>query len=61
MNEMTGNILQLTMKLSFYLDRYVMIGNHRDSWIFGAADPSSGTSIMMEIARVLGMKIKDGD
>ncbi|XP_047131970.1 N-acetylated-alpha-linked acidic dipeptidase 2 isoform X1 [Hydra vulgaris] len=41
-------------------DRYVMIGNHRDSWIFGAADPGSGTSVMMEIARALGEKMKDG-
>lgn len=34
--------------------RKIIIGNHRDSWCFGAADPGSGTAIMLEVARVLG-------
>ncbi|KAF2349679.1 Transferrin receptor-like dimerization domain [Trinorchestia longiramus] len=34
-------------------DRYVVLGNHRDAWIFGAIDPSSGTAAMMELSRVL--------
>ncbi|XP_031560630.1 aminopeptidase NAALADL1-like [Actinia tenebrosa] len=34
-------------------DRYVLIGNHRDAWFFGASDPSSGTATMMEMSRVL--------
>ena len=38
-------------------DRYVMLGNHRDSWTYGAADPSSGTATMMEIVRSFG-KVK---
>ncbi len=25
-------------------DRYVIIGNHRDAWGFGAVDPNSGTA-----------------
>ncbi|KAF2111743.1 hypothetical protein BDV96DRAFT_581692 [Lophiotrema nucula] len=32
----------------------IIIGNHRDSWCFGAADPGSGTAVMVEVARVLG-------
>jgi Zn-dependent M28 family amino/carboxypeptidase len=36
------------------LDRYVLLGNHRDAWTFGALDPSSGTASMIEIARVFG-------
>ena len=40
-------------------DRYIMIGNHRDSWTYGAADPSSGTATMMEIVRVLGSAHKE--
>ncbi len=36
------------------------IGNHRDSWGYGAADPSSGTCALMEIARVLGSMVKSG-
>lgn len=41
-------------------DRYVMYGNHRDSWVHGAVDPSSGTSVMLEITRVLGKMVKEG-
>ena len=37
-----------------------MQGNHRDSWGYGAADPSSGTCALMEIARVLGSLVKSG-
>ncbi|PVH93006.1 Zn-dependent exopeptidase [Periconia macrospinosa] len=32
----------------------IIIGSHRDSWCFGAADPGSGTAVMLEVARVLG-------
>ncbi|XP_029469110.1 aminopeptidase NAALADL1 [Rhinatrema bivittatum] len=41
-------------------DRYVMYGNHRDSWVHGAIDPSSGTAVMLEITRILGKKLKEG-
>lgn len=41
-------------------DRYVLIGNHRDAWALGALDPSSGTAVMMEIARVMGELVKSG-
>ncbi|XP_061762105.1 aminopeptidase NAALADL1 [Nerophis ophidion] len=41
-------------------DRYVIYGNHRDSWVHGAIDPSSGTSVMLELSRVLGQKVKRG-
>ncbi|XP_061183780.1 N-acetylated-alpha-linked acidic dipeptidase 2-like [Saccostrea echinata] len=35
-------------------DRYVLLGNHRDAWVFGAIDPSSGTAVMKEVSRVMG-------
>uniref|UniRef100_A0A672Z861 Si:ch211-214j8.1 n=1 Tax=Sphaeramia orbicularis TaxID=375764 RepID=A0A672Z861_9TELE len=41
-------------------DRYVLYGNHRDSWVHGAIDPSSGTSVMLELTRVLGQMVKQG-
>lgn len=28
--------------------------NHRDAWVFGAADPNSGTATMLEVARGFG-------
>ena len=34
-------------------DHPVIIGNHRDAWVFGAADPNSGSVAMVEVARGL--------
>ena len=42
-------------------DRWVLIGNHRDAWGFGAVDASSGTSAMMEISRGVGELLKKGE
>ena len=41
-------------------DRYVLIGSHRDAWVFGAADPSSGTAALMEISRAVGLMLNRG-
>lgn len=41
-------------------DRIIMIGNHRDGWVYGALDPSSGTAVFMEVARLMGQMLKDG-
>lgn len=41
-------------------DRVVFIGNHRDAWLFGAVDPSSGTATLMEMSRVLGNLLRAG-
>src|SRR5438876_1000957 len=35
-------------------DEWVLLGNHRDAWVFGGVDPSSGTASMMELTRALG-------
>jgi N-acetylated-alpha-linked acidic dipeptidase len=35
-------------------DEWVLLGNHRDAWVFGGVDPSSGTTSMMELTRALG-------
>ncbi|XP_071510701.1 N-acetylated-alpha-linked acidic dipeptidase 2-like [Diadema antillarum] len=40
-------------------DRYVIVGNHRDAWVFGAVDPSSGTAAMLEMSRAMGRLIKE--
>ena len=42
------------------VDRAIIFGNHRDAWVFGAVDPNSGTSIMLETARVFGKMLKKG-
>ena len=41
-------------------DRWVIMGNHRDAWVFGAVDPNSGTSAMLEVARGFGQLLKQG-
>jgi N-acetylated-alpha-linked acidic dipeptidase len=41
-------------------DEWVVLGNHRDAWVFGGVDPSSGTASMMELTRALGQLKKDG-
>ena len=39
----------------------MLLGNHRDAWVYGAVDPSSGTAVMLEIARVMGQLVKQGN
>jgi N-acetylated-alpha-linked acidic dipeptidase len=41
-------------------DRWVMIGNHRDAWVYGAVDPGSGTAATLETCRALGSAVKRG-
>lgn len=38
----------------------ILIGNHRDSWAFGATDPHSGTAVMIELARIFGDLVARG-
>jgi N-acetylated-alpha-linked acidic dipeptidase len=46
---------------SKYPDEWVLVGNHRDAFVFGAADPGSGTAAMMEVTRGLGQLAKQGN
>ncbi len=41
-------------------DEWVVLGNHRDAWVFGGVDPSSGTASMMELTRALGRLKQQG-
>jgi N-acetylated-alpha-linked acidic dipeptidase len=41
-------------------DEWIVLGNHRDAWVFGGVDPSSGTASMMEMTRGLGQLAKQG-
>ncbi len=41
-------------------DRWVIMGNHRDAWTFGAVDPNSGSTAMLEAARGFGSLMKQG-
>jgi len=39
---------------------WVLAGNHHDAWVFGAADPGSGTAVLLELARSLGAMKRNG-
>jgi N-acetylated-alpha-linked acidic dipeptidase len=41
-------------------NEWVVLGNHRDAWVYGGVDPSSGTATMMEMTRALGQLAKQG-
>lgn len=41
-------------------DRYVILGNHRDAWVAGAVDPSSGSAALNEVAKGFA-KLLDND
>jgi N-acetylated-alpha-linked acidic dipeptidase len=41
-------------------DAWVIVGNHRDAWVYGAVDPSSGTAALLEAAHGLGALLRQG-
>jgi len=41
-------------------NNWVVIGNHRDAWVYGAADPSSGTAAMLESVHGFSALLKQG-
>lgn len=45
---------------SRFPDEWVVAGNHRDAWAYGAVDPSSGTAAMLETVHGLGALLKSG-
>jgi N-acetylated-alpha-linked acidic dipeptidase len=36
------------------------VGNHRDAWVYGAVDPSSGSTSMLEAAHGIGALLRQG-
>jgi N-acetylated-alpha-linked acidic dipeptidase len=43
-----------------YPDDWVVVGNHRDAWVFGAVDPGSGTAALLEAVHGVGALLKQG-
>jgi N-acetylated-alpha-linked acidic dipeptidase len=41
-------------------DEWVVSGNHRDAWVYGAVDPNSGTAAMLESVHGVGELLKSG-
>jgi N-acetylated-alpha-linked acidic dipeptidase len=49
-----------TMRGTDEPDRIVLLSNHYDAWVYGAADPGSGTAAMLSLARALGRLAAQG-
>jgi N-acetylated-alpha-linked acidic dipeptidase len=47
-------VVEARLRGSELPDEWVLLGNHRDAWVYGGVDPSSGTASMMELTRSLG-------
>src|SRR5215813_2064318 len=43
-----------------YPEEWVVDGNHRDAWVYGAVDPNSGTASMLEAVHGVGELLKSG-
>jgi N-acetylated-alpha-linked acidic dipeptidase len=43
-----------------YPDEWVVLGNHRDAWVYGAVDPNSGTAAMLETVQGISRLLKRG-
>nr|XP_057936077.1 N-acetylated-alpha-linked acidic dipeptidase 2 [Doryrhamphus excisus] len=41
-------------------DRYVILGGHRDAWVFGGIDPMSGAAVVHEVVRSAGKFVSKG-
>ncbi|KAK0443095.1 Zn-dependent exopeptidase [Desarmillaria tabescens] len=44
----------------YITDEIVVVGNHRDAWVMGAADPTSGTASIAETIRGFGVLVRKG-
>uniref|UniRef100_A0A8C4UFP6 Glutamate carboxypeptidase 2 n=1 Tax=Falco tinnunculus TaxID=100819 RepID=A0A8C4UFP6_FALTI len=41
-------------------DRYIILGGHRDSWVFGGIDPTTGVAVLQEVVRSFGKMKMEG-
>jgi len=41
-------------------NEWVVAGNHRDAWVYGAVDPNSGTASLLEAVHGIGELLKSG-
>ncbi|XP_076969421.1 N-acetylated-alpha-linked acidic dipeptidase 2 isoform X5 [Tamandua tetradactyla] len=50
-----------TIRGSVEPDRYVILGGHRDSWVFGGIDPTTGAAVLQEIVQSFGKLMSTGE
>jgi len=49
-----------TVRGTEFPEEWVIGGNHRDAWVYGAVDPNSGTAAMIESVHGIGDLLKSG-
>jgi N-acetylated-alpha-linked acidic dipeptidase len=49
-----------TLRGATYPDEWILRGNHHDGWVYGADDPISGMSSVLEEARAIADLVKQG-
>jgi N-acetylated-alpha-linked acidic dipeptidase len=47
-------VVEAKLRGTEFPDEWIVLGNHRDAWVYGGVDPSSGTASQMELTRALG-------
>ena len=60
MQSETRTIYDVIARLPGETSDWVLAGNHHDAWVFGAADPGSGTAVLLEVGRALGALKRGG-
>ena len=58
LKKMTIKNLVGTIRGAVEPDRYVIIGTHRDAWVYGTADAAAGTAAMIEIMAAMSKTMK---
>jgi N-acetylated-alpha-linked acidic dipeptidase len=53
-------VVEARLRGSEFPDEWIVLGNHRDAWVYGGVDPSSGTASQLELTRALGELKKQG-
>jgi N-acetylated-alpha-linked acidic dipeptidase len=57
---MPNYVVEARIRGSEFPDEWIVLGNHRDAWVFGGVDPSSGTASQLEVTRGLGELLRQG-
>ncbi len=53
-------VVEARLRGTEFPDEWIVLGNHRDAWVYGGVDPASGTASQMELTRALGELKKAG-
>lgn len=58
---LSNNFKKEPLRCCVFVDRYVILGGHRDAWVFGGIDPMSGAAVTHEIVRSAGRMLRKGE